>query len=75
MSARSEHTDFQNSKAKKLRHVCSSCGESMRIRLTGPEILEGNRQTAIYVCECGHEQSYVESRELEEIPGRACAAA
>jgi hypothetical protein len=38
----------------------------MRIRLTGPEILEGNRQTAIYVCECGHEQSYVECRGPEE---------
>jgi hypothetical protein len=72
MSAQSDGTNFQHPKTKKLRHACSSCGEPMRIRLTGPEILEGNRQTAIYVCECGHEQSYVECRGPEENSAPAC---
>jgi hypothetical protein len=76
MSAESDRTNFTNPnpdpKTKKYRNVCGSCGEPMRIRLTGPEILEGNRQTAIYVCECGHEQSYIESCESKENSGPAC---
>lgn len=46
------------------RPDCEICGTRMRIRLTGPEILPGGKQTAVYVCECGHEQSYVEDLNL-----------
>lgn len=41
----------------------------MRIRLTGPEILAGNKQAVIYICECGHEQSCVEDLKAESSPG------
>ncbi len=56
-------------KAGKPRHVCEACGVVMRIRLTGPVVLEGNRQEAIYVCECGHEQRYVECLQPEPALG------
>jgi hypothetical protein len=51
------------------QHVCDVCGTRMRIRLTGPEILTGNKQAATYICECGHEQSYVEDMKLEDSAG------
>jgi hypothetical protein len=64
--------NLQQLNLHRIRHACEACGVQMRIRLTGPEILEGNKQTATYVCECGHEQSYVECLKTEESLADGC---
>lgn len=69
MSRSLENMNLPHDKSRMQRHSCDVCGTRMRIRLTGPEILAGNKQAATYICECGHEQSYVEELKLEDSLG------
>ena len=59
MSDGSKKPTFKHLK-RKPRRVCEKCGAPMRLRITGPAVLAGNRQEAIYICECEHVQTYVE---------------
>lgn len=69
MSNSLENFNLPHARSRMQQHVCDVCGTRMRIRLTGPEILTGNKQAATYICECGHEQSYVEDMKLEDSAG------
>jgi len=60
MSALLENSNSSRIGARMQQRVCDVCGTRMRIRLTGPEVLAGNKRAAVYLCECGHEQNYVE---------------
>lgn len=69
MSNLLESISVSSAKPCVQRPDCDVCGTRMRIRLTGPEILAGNKQAVIYICECGHEQSCLEDLKAESSPG------
>lgn len=60
MSAQQHKAVFQHLKERRKRRLCAICGAPMRLRVNGPAALEENKQKATYVCECRHEQVYVE---------------
>lgn len=60
MSAQQNKPIFQHLKERRKTRVCAKCGAPMRLRVNGPAIIEDNKQTATYVCDCRQEQTYTE---------------
>ena len=65
MSDGSKKPAFKRLKSRRPRRICEKCGTPMRLRITGPAVIDRDKQEAAYICECEHEQTYVEYLEQD----------